>query len=130
MITPETPREALELAVVGTALAKPDHFERLAAIIEPDTIRHPRTKALWAALANRIPNREPVDYAALSTDAELVKAVGGFVAFSQIAEHTVANAEWHAEQLRDLVAQQRTDAEIRYAMEVRRRPGSRACRNS
>lgn len=117
MITPETPREALELAVVGTALVHRSQFERLSAIVGPDTIRHPRTKAIWDALSERIPQDVPTDYAALSTDAALVKAVGGFVAFSQVGEHCVPDAEYHAEQLRSLIEQQRTDAEIRHAMD-------------
>jgi len=117
LITPETPREALELAVVGTALVHREQFETLAAIVGPDTIRHPRTKAIWDALAERIPHGVPTDYAALSTDITLVKAVGGFVGFSQVGEHCVPDAEYHAEQLRALLSQQRTDAEIRHAME-------------
>ncbi|MCX4972180.1 YfjI family protein [Streptomyces sp. NBC_00620] len=117
MITPETPSEGLELAVVGTALVKPDQFERLAAIVQPGMIRHPRTKAVWDALAERIPKGEPTDYAALGADPGLVKAVGGAVVFSQLGEHCVPDAEYHAEKLRDLVVEQRTGAEIRHAME-------------
>ncbi|MGC9381586.1 YfjI family protein [Streptomyces sp. MH13] len=117
MIQPETPREGLELVVVGTAMFQPDQFEALAAILEPDTIRHPRTKALWDVLADRIPKGVPVDYAALGTDSDLVKAVGGPAVFAQIGAHAVADARWHAEQLRDLVAAQRTGIEIRHALE-------------
>lgn len=117
MITPETPSEELELAVVGTALMKPDHFQRLAAIIEPGMIRHPRTKALWEALTERHAKGEPTDFAALGTDSALVKAVGGGVAFSQIGQHGLPDAEYHAEKLRDLVVQQRTGAKLQHAMQ-------------
>ncbi|MEU0219417.1 YfjI family protein [Streptomyces sp. NPDC006265] len=117
MIQPETPREGLELVVVGTAMLHREQFPALAAIIEPGTIRHPRTRALWDALADRIPKGVPVDYVALGMDADLVKAVGGPAMFSQVGAHAVADARWHAEQLRDLVARQRTDIEIRHALE-------------
>ncbi|MFJ2259929.1 YfjI family protein [Streptomyces sp. NPDC087844] len=119
MITPEDESEAYELAVVGTVLLSRERFEGLAARIEPDMIRHKRTKVLWDVLAERISKGEPTDYRTLQAalPKSVLDSIGGPVALSQIGEFAVGDdASMHAEKLRELRAQQQTAAEIRHGL--------------
>lgn len=96
-------RTALELTVVGTALVNPHQFAQLAEIItEPGMIRYPPARAIWDLLAARIPKKLPVDYAGLQQafPAAELQRIGGPLAFSRTAAHSVPDAGWHAEQLR------------------------------
>lgn len=106
LIADQDPRTALELNIVGTALANPHQYASLAEIItSPEMILHAPARTIWQCLAVRIPAGEPTDYFALqrALGPTEVGRIGGPGAFGRIAAHALPVADWHAEQLRELV---------------------------
>lgn len=106
MIADHDARTALELNIVGTALVHPTQFPSLAEIItRPDMILHAPARAVWGALAARIPAGEPTDYYALqrALGPGEVGRIGGPGAFGRIAAHALPVADWHASQLVEMV---------------------------
>lgn len=108
----------LEKVVVATAMLNPAQFPALAEVVSPDMLVHTPTRPVWDLLAQRIPAAEPVDYWALQTAMpdDLLKKIGGPAAFSVLADHSVGDALWHAEELRRITVRDRIAAQLRGAL--------------
>lgn len=111
-------RTGLERAVVGTALLNPKQFAGLAEIIHPGMLRHVPARLVWDMLAERIPADLPTDYVALqlAMPEEDLKRIGGPAVFSVLGQHSVGDAQWHAEELRKLTIREQLAAQLRGAL--------------
>ncbi|WP_158824634.1 DnaB-like helicase N-terminal domain-containing protein [Streptomyces sp. NRRL F-5527] len=111
-------RMELEQAVVGTVMMSPREYAEVAEIVHADMFRHPQTRIVWDLLGRRITAGEPTDFLALQLalpEADL-KQIGGPVAFSLLASHSVGSALWHAERLRHHVIRDQITGVLRGAI--------------
>ncbi|MGA5339029.1 DnaB-like helicase N-terminal domain-containing protein [Streptomyces griseoincarnatus] len=111
-------RMELEQAVVGTVMMSPREYAEVAEIVHADMFRHPQTRIVWDLLGRRITAGEPTDFLALQLalpEADL-KQIGGPVAFSLLASHSVGSALWHAERLRHHVIRDQVTGVLRGAI--------------
>jgi len=101
----EEQRTQLEQAVVGTVLVDPRQYAEVAEVITADMLRYTPARITWDLLGRRIAAGEPTDYLALqlALPEDDLRRIGGPVGFSVLAGHSVGQALWHAERLRQHV---------------------------
>ncbi|MEU3093398.1 AAA family ATPase [Streptomyces sp. NPDC006967] len=111
-------RIGLEKNVVGTALLNPQQYAVLAEHVTPGMLRHAPARLIWDLLSERIPEGLPTDYVALQlaiSETDL-KRIGGPAALAELGNWNVADARWHAEELRKLHVREQLAAKLRGAL--------------